>query len=125
MDKFSHYQGTSEDLIRFLAVPPKPEVQYGKEVNVYEIQAESDLLIQVVHTPDEDGGDEDVSVTMLLKDRRIFSQSLSCVKIFVDRKSEPFLVLVEGTTNLHLHKDPWRLYVTNSDYYQHTTSNDW
>ena len=59
--------------------------------------------------------------------KAIFSQNLRCASIFVDkmRSGEVFLVLCQGSTNLHIHKNPWRLSVENSNYYQNTSDSDY
>ena len=60
---------------------------------------------------------------MFNQGRLVFSQSLSCVSIIVDKmdSGEVFLVLREGSTNLYIHKNPWRLSVDDSSYDQDTT----
>lgn len=69
-----------------------------------------------------EGGDEDIRVQMFNKGRLVFSQSLDCVSIIVDKlgNSEVFLVLREGSTNLYIYNNPWRLSVDDSNYYKDT-----
>ena len=83
-------------------------------------------MLTAVHHQLEEGGDEDVRVTLVNKGHVVFSQSLWCVTYIVDKmdSGEVFLVLYEGSTNLHIHKNPWRLYVTNSTYYEDTQGYD-
>lgn len=121
MDTFSHYRGTTQDFTDYMAVTPRParieEDPQGK-ARVYEIQIDRDLQLKALHTQLQEGGDEDISVEMLYKGRQIFSQRLKCVQIILDRQdNSTFMVLHVGSTNLHIHKNPWRLHVTHSNRY--------
>ena len=125
MDGFSYYEGTTDDFATFLGVTPRPATpdeaeQYEGIVSVYEVLIDQDQKLTAFHSQLVEGGDEYVTVEMFNQGRMVFRQSLSCVSYFVDKLSsgEVFLVLREGSTNLRIYKNPWRLSVKNSDYYK-------
>lgn len=131
MDSFSYYIGQTDDFVNFLGVAPRPPTPdeasfYEGIVNVYEVEIDQDQKLRAYHSQLVEGGDEYITVELLNKGRRVFSQSLDCVTYVVDKlpNGEVFLVLCEGSTNLRIHKNPWRLSVDHSSYYQNTSEND-
>lgn len=128
MDNFSYYVGLTDDFVTFLGVTPRPATPdeargYDGIINVYEVKIDEDQMLKAIHHQLVEGGDEDISVEMLNKGRVIFSQSMNCVQIIVDKmdSGKAFLVLREGSTNLYIHKDPWSLSVDNSNFYEDTS----
>ena len=132
MDTFSHYVGVSRDFVEFMGVAPRPGTLdeasgYNGNVDVYEVEIDRALKLKAVHAERQKDGDSDINVDLLYNGKAIFSQNLRCASIFVDkmRSGEVFLVLCQGSTNLHIHKNPWRLSVENSNYYQNTSDSDY
>lgn len=132
MDSFSYYEGTTEHFAAFMEVSPRPATPdeallYDGNLTIYEVEVDEDQKLKAVHSQLVEGGDEYITVEMRNKGRLVFSQSLSCVRYFVDKmdSGEVFLVISEGSTNLHIHKNPWRLHVDNSTYHPDAYLNDY
>ena len=132
MDHFSYYVGGPDAFAQFMEVTPRPATPdeamlYEGIVNVYEVEVDQDQTLRAFHSQLVEGGDEYITVEMFIKGRLVFSQSLDCFRIFVDKSDtgEVFLVLREGSINLYIHKNPWRVSMDQSSYYKDPFDDDY